>query len=103
MMEETIMNAERSAENVTTPAISETDRRIRRWSFASYLSFGGGILAASAGIILGAESYVGMLTDAGTVNGIANFLIIAAFPLMMIGAHSLDRLAELRAAQKNNP
>jgi hypothetical protein len=103
MMEETIMNAEPAAESEAKPVVSETDRRIRRWSFISYLSFSCGILAATAGIILGAESYAGMLSDAGTINSIANFLIIAAFPLMMLGAHALDKLSELRASKKNNP
>jgi high-affinity Fe2+/Pb2+ permease len=92
-----------------TPAvIEETGRRItnnhkrrrQRWTFALYLSVIAGIISAFSGLALGALSYIGLFRNAEFANEIGNLLIIAAFPLMMLGAHALDKINELRMGKK---
>jgi len=92
-----------------TPAVIETAKKevfdstkkqITFWTIALYLSFIAGILCASTGLVLGAVSYLGLFKNPDSVNQIGNFMIIAAFPLMMFGAHALDKINEIKTVKK---
>jgi hypothetical protein len=77
------------------------EKRMRRWTLALYVSVTAGIISAFSGLVLGAVSYLGVFAQAaGSVNQIGNLLIIAAFPLLMLGAHALDKISEIKTAQK---
>jgi hypothetical protein len=77
-----------------------TKIRITRWSAVLYLSIAGGLSCTSTGLVLGAISYLGMFKDSDAVNQLGNFLIIAAFPLMMLGAHALDKINQIKTEKK---
>ena len=76
------------------------EKRTRGWTLALYLSVTAGIISALTGLILGAVSYFGWFGNADSVNQIGNLLIIAAFPLLMLGAHALDKIGEIKTGQK---
>jgi len=48
-------------------------------------------------LLLGALSYTGLFRNANAVNQIGNLMIVAAFPLMMLGAHALDKINEIKS------
>ena len=82
--------------------ISETDRkRLSRWRATFFFGCITGIISAVAGLILGAVSYTSLFRNARAVNQTGNLLIVAAFPLMMLGAHALDKLNELKRDKKS--
>lgn len=84
----------------TEKQVSEIDKkRLRRWTFTLYFSVIAGIIFAIAGLVLGAFSYLGLFADAETVNQFGNLIIIAAFPLMILGAHALDKINEIKTAK----
>jgi len=83
--------------------ISETDRkRLSRWRATFFFGFITGIISAVAGLILGAISYTSLFRNARAANQTGNLLIVAAFPLMMLGAHALDKLNELKRDKNRN-
>jgi hypothetical protein len=75
-------------------------KRLRKWTLALYFSVVPGIIFAIAGLVFGAVSYLGLFTNAKSVNQIGNLMIIAAFPLMMFGAHALDKINEIKFNRK---
>lgn len=75
------------------------EKRTRRWTLALYFCVATGIISALTGLILGAVSYFGWFGNADSVNQIGNLLIIAAFPLLMLGAHALDKISEVKTVQ----
>jgi len=82
-------------------ATSETDKKtLSRWMLALFLSVIGGTVSAFAGLILGAISYLGFFRNASSVNQIGNLMVIGAFPLMMFGAHALDKINEIKHRPK---
>lgn len=74
---------------------------LRRWTAALYFFFAGGAVSAIGGFVLGAASYLGLLRNPTSANTAANLLIIAAFPLMMCGAHALDRIGDIKKADRS--
>lgn len=82
------------------PASDSVKKRFSRWMLALYLSLCAGIISAVSGLFLGAVSYLGLFRNAKAVNQIGNLMIIAAFPLMMFGAHALDKINEIRTNKK---
>ena len=77
--------------------ISETQQKsLSRWRATLFCSFIAGIVSAIAGLILGAVSYTGFFRNARAANQTGNLMIIAAFPLMMLGAHALDKINEIK-------
>ena len=82
--------------------ISGTERKsLRRWRATFAFGFIAGIASAAAGLIVGAVSYTGFFRNARAANQTGNLLIIAAFPLMMLGAHALDKLNEIKKRAKS--
>jgi hypothetical protein len=75
-------------------------KRSRKWTFVLYLSVIGGIIFPIAGLFLGAMSYLCLFANAELFNRIGNLMIIAAFLMMMLGAHALDKISEIRLAEK---
>ncbi len=85
----------------TEKRVSANDKkRLSRWTSALYFSVIAGMIFAVAGLVLGAFSYFGLFTNAELFNQIGNLMIIAAFPLMMLGAHALDKINEIKRGKK---
>ncbi len=91
-----------------TPPIIEAEeqeceirqKRLSRWTYILFISMGGGILLGLAGLVLGAISYLVAFKNADRINFAGNFMLIAAFPLMMFGAHALDKISEIKSRRK---
>jgi hypothetical protein len=86
---------------VSNQEVAGNSSPLRRWMAASFLFFAGGTVSAIGGFVLGAASYIGLVRNPTTANTTANLLIIAAFPLMMCGAHALDRISEIKKAERS--
>lgn len=85
----------------TKKQVSKIDKkRLCRCTTALFFSVIAGIVSAVAGLVLGAISYFGLFTNAELFNQIGNLMIIAAFPLMMFGAHALDKINEIKYGKK---
>ncbi len=91
-----------------TPPIIEAEaqeseirqKTLSRWTFILFVSMGGGIFLGLTGLVLGAISYLVAFKNADRINFAGNFMLIAAFPLMMFGAHALDKISEIKKGRK---
>ncbi len=99
-MKEITLETPAIIENAEKQVFGSTKKRIARWSAALYLTIIAGIICASTGLTLGAISYLGLFENPGAINQIGNFMIIAAFPLMMFGAHALDQINDIKSGKK---
>lgn len=81
---------------------SAEKKALNRWNYLLFVSIGGGILLGLSGLILGTISYLNVFKNAVRVNFIGNLMIIALFPLLMLGAHALDKISEIRKKEKEN-
>lgn len=88
---------------ITEAKIQESEirqKRLSRWTYALFVGMTGGIVSGLSGLVLGAISYLGDFNNAKSVNFAGNLLLIAAFPLMMFGAHALDKINEIKKNRK---
>lgn len=75
---------------------------LNRWNYLLFFSMSIGIILSLSGLILGTISYLNIFKDAANINFIGNLMIIASFPLLMLGAHALDKISEIRKKEKEN-
>ncbi|MBA3632584.1 MAG: hypothetical protein H0W58_07220 [Acidobacteria bacterium] len=47
-------------------------------------------------------AYFGMVEDAEKINQIGTWLMVTAFPLIMLGAHALDKIKEVKEDKDNS-
>ena len=87
-------------EKAQTRVSGNDEKGLRRWRLTLFASMSAGVVFVLSGLILGAFSYLGFVGNAETINQTGNFLIIAAFALMMLGAHALDKINEIKINQK---
>ena len=99
-MKEILLETPTVVEELKKRASDKTHKQITRWRRAFYGSSVAGIISAATGLLLGAVSYIEPPAVGADVNQIGNFLIIAAFPLMMLAAHALDKLGELKIKRR---
>ena len=70
------------------------------WIFTLLAAFTAGILLGLIGLGLSGLVYFERAENAKTTGEIGTVLIIAAFPLIMLGAHALDKSKEIEAERK---
>ena len=99
-MKEILLQTPGVIEKAANPAADNYKKRLRRWKLTLYFSMSAGILSALSGLLLGAVSYLGLFENANAVNQTGNLMIIAAFALMMLGAHALDKIHEININKK---
>ena len=81
--------------------VSAIDKKLLdRWTIVLYFSVIAGIISVFSGLVLGVVSYLGFAGDEDSINQTGNLLIVAAFSLMMLGAHALDKLNEVKINKK---
>ncbi|HEY8559097.1 MAG TPA: hypothetical protein VIL74_01745 [Pyrinomonadaceae bacterium] len=95
-MKEIILESPTVLENAAKPVADTWKKQRQHWTLTLFVSVGAGVVCAVAGLILGAISYLGFGETADRLNLLGNLMIIAAFPLMMLGAHALDKINELK-------
>jgi hypothetical protein len=101
-MKEILLESPTVIDEAETGAAVADKKRLRRWKMTLFCSISAGILSALTGLLLGAISYLGLFDNANAVNQAGNLMIIAAFPLMMLGAHALDKINEIKFSQKQS-
>lgn len=72
----------------------------RHWVIGIGLFFTFGIVAMVMGLILAAESYVGLVIESDKVANVSAFLLIISFPLLSLGAHSMDKVAAIEREER---
>jgi hypothetical protein len=99
-MKEIILSTATITGEAENPASDKYKTRSTGWMPALFLSTAAGIVSLLAGLGLGAVSYLGAVRNPDALNQLGNFLICLAFPLMMLAAHALDRINEIRRDKK---
>jgi hypothetical protein len=72
----------------------------RHWTIGIGVFFSLGVVAMFMGLILAAESYVGLVIDSEWVANVSALLLIAAFPLLSLGAHCMDKVAAVEREEQ---
>ena len=72
----------------------------RHWTIGIGLFFTFGIVAMVMGLILAAESYLGLVIESDRVANVSAFLLIVSFPLLSLGAHCMDKVAEVEREER---
>lgn len=61
------------------------------WGFTAFFCFAGGFLSAIFGLLM---SGIGHLANEGFDSAVGTILVALFFPMMMFGAHALDKVSE---------
>jgi hypothetical protein len=76
----------------------------KRWILTLYFCSIGGIVTGLSGLYLSGLAFFEFGDAALHINKLGMWLIMSAFPLVMIGAHALDKISEIdNAAKSENP
>lgn len=75
-------------------------KSVNRWTFVLLFSAFIGFASGLIGLMMCAAAYFGAAENAKQINQIGTWLIVAAFPLVMLGAHALDKLKEIETKQR---
>ena len=100
-MKEVLLEKPTVSERAKTKISATEQKSLSRWRATLFFGFIAGIVSAVSGLILGAVSYTGFFRNPRAANQAGNLMIIAAFPLMMLGAHALDKINEIKRSQKS--
>ncbi len=80
----------------------QTDNRRKLWITALYFCSIGGFLTAFTGLFMSALEFCGIVGRAAQFNRAGTWLMVAAFPIVMLGAHALDKIGAIdETANKN--
>lgn len=74
-------------------------KKMNWWGLTAFIGFAGGILSSVIGLLM---SGIGHIAGANEIDSkIGTILVFLSFPLMMLGAHALDKRAETREKKTN--
>ena len=71
-----------------------------KWVLIVIFSVTGGFALGLIGLIMSGLAYFGFTENAKEINRIGTWLIVAAFPLIIFGAHALDKIAATEKQKK---
>jgi ABC-type siderophore export system fused ATPase/permease subunit len=80
----------------------ETIERKQRWIKALIVGVGGGTFAAFAGLTMNGLALLDVFDRTPIFRKVGIWLLIAAFPLALLGAHALDKIAEIEREEKRD-
>jgi hypothetical protein len=72
----------------------------KRWILALYFCSIGGFSAGLIGLSMSALAFWGFIKNAGLINQIGMWLIVAAFLLVVFAAHAVDKIAKIDRNEK---
>jgi hypothetical protein len=75
-------------------------RRKQRWTAALFIGAVLGVITGCVGLVISALNLFGFLTRYEGVVRLGTLLVALAFPLMMFGAHAMDKIAEIDRHEK---
>lgn len=79
--------------NSRTDSIKGETRKwwIRALYFCSVVGFFAGFL----GLLMSATAFIGFVKNTDAINRIGTWMIVTAFPIIILGAHAMDKIAEI--------
>ena len=80
--------------------VSAFRRKRKRWILVLYVSFIGGISFLLTGLIISGSILFRLVERTSDISLIGGLLTITAFSLLVLGAHAMDRIAELERNEK---
>lgn len=80
--------------------ISVFRRKRKRWVLVLYVSFIGGFSFLLLALISSGFILFGLVEKTGDISFVGGLLTILAFSLLVFGAHSMDRIAEIERNEK---
>lgn len=81
-------------------AETDIDSRRKLWILALYFCSIGGLLTGFTGLFLSALEFFGIVERAAQLNRVGTWLMVIAFPVVMFGAHSMDKITEIDKQKK---
>ena len=80
--------------------VSAFRRKRKRWILVLYVSFIGGISFLLTGLIISGSILFRLVERTSDISLIGGLLTITAFSLLVLGAHAMDRIAEIERNEK---
>ena len=80
--------------------VSAFRRKRTRWILVLYISFIGGISFLLTGLIISGSILFRLVERTSDISLIGGLLTITAFSLLVLGAHAMDRIAEIERNEK---
>ncbi len=75
---------------------NQENKKIAAWSRVMTSAMLGGVCAGLTGLFFAALNFFAPLPNRHFTNQFSVWLLIAAFPLLMLGAHAMDKLAAFK-------
>lgn len=72
----------------------------RGWILILYFCGFGGLTLGLTGLFLSGLAFFRFAANTAQINRIGTWLMVAAFPVVILGAHAMDKIAEIRNAEK---
>lgn len=80
--------------------VSANRKKRSRWFRALYVSSFGGIFVGLTGLLTSGLGLFGVFEKTPIFKLIGTWMIIIAFPMVMFGAHAMDKIAEIEKNEK---
>ena len=77
------------------------EKKLKRWTQALYFSTLSGISFGLIGLDMCGLAYFAIVENVRLINRIGTWLIVFAFPLIMFGAHCLDKIEDVKKKTQN--
>ncbi len=75
-------------------------KRRQNWMLTVYMCGIGGLALSLCGLVLSAAAFFKLVEDAAQINRIGTWMMVAAFPIVMFGAHALDKIGAIDETAK---
>lgn len=75
-------------------------KRRQNWMLMVYLCGIDGLALSLCGLLLSATAFFKLVEDAAQINRIGTWMMVAAFPIVMFGAHAMDKIGEIDETAK---
>lgn len=84
----------------TAQKISNIRNTRQRWISALLLSSASGVLVGLTGLLISGLNFFGAIEKTSVISHLGTLLIVIAFPLVMFGAHAMDKIGEIDRMEK---
>lgn len=72
----------------------------QNWMVTVYVCGFGGFSMSLFGLLLSATAFFKLVEDAAQINRIGTWMMVAAFPIVMFGAHAMDKIGAIDETTK---
>lgn len=89
-------------EKRTMSSVDVLREKKKHWSIGIGLFLTLGIVAMVTGLILAAESYLGMVIESDMVANVSAFLLIVSLPMLSLGAQCMDKVSTIEQEERES-